>query len=84
MEPALYEVLVSPGLRLRRESQTSLPVRTRAFEAGFEQQFFAGRWALNATYFNNLFHDQIEAIPNKTGEDQFFNLGQSFAQGAER
>jgi vitamin B12 transporter len=82
MEPALYETFgyeaygyaSNPGL---------LPERTRAFEAGFEQKLFAGRWALNATYFNNLFHDQIDAIPNPSGQYQFFNLGQSFAQGAE-
>jgi iron complex outermembrane receptor protein/vitamin B12 transporter len=38
---------------------------------------------VNATYFNNLFHDQIEAEPNPTGVYQFFNLEQSFAHGAE-
>jgi vitamin B12 transporter len=82
MEPALYETFgyeaygyaANPGL---------LPERTRAFEAAFEQKLFAGRWALNGTYFNNLFHDQIEAIPNHSGVYQFFNLDQSFAQGAE-
>jgi len=82
MEPALYQIFgqaayggaPNPGL---------LPVRTRAFEAGFEQKLFAGRWALNGTYFHNLFHDQIEATPLPTGEYQYFNLGQSFAQGAE-
>ena len=82
MEPALYETFgdaaygyaPNPGL---------LPERTRAFEAGFEQKLYAGRWALNATYFNNLFHDQIEAQPTPTGEYEFFNLEQSFAQGAE-
>ena len=31
-----------------------LPVRTRAFEAGFQQSLLAGRWALNATYFNKM------------------------------
>ncbi len=82
MEPALYQIFgqvayggaPNPGL---------LPVRTRAFEAGFEQKLFAGRWAVNGTYFHNLFHDQIEATPLPTGEYQYFNLGQSFAQGAE-
>ena len=63
MEPALYQTFASlpfyvanPGL---------LPERTRAFEAGFQQNLFAGRWALNATYFNNLFHDQIEYGTNQ-------------------
>jgi outer membrane cobalamin receptor len=81
MEPALYQTFASlpyyalnPGL---------LPERTRAFEAGVQQNLFAGRWALNATYFNNLFHDQIEYGTNQAGLGKFFNLQQSFAQGAE-
>jgi vitamin B12 transporter len=89
MEPALYETFASlpyyapnPGL---------LPVRTRAFEAGLQQAFLRGRWSLNATYFNNLFHDQIEYglntepyAGNPPGTlGQFFNVQQSFAQGAE-
>jgi len=82
MEPALYETFGESAYGYA-PNHGLLPERTRAFEAGFEQKLFAGRWALNATYFNNLFHDQIEAIPTPTGEYQFFNLEQSFAQGAE-
>ncbi|MGB7642670.1 MAG: TonB-dependent receptor [Terriglobales bacterium] len=82
MEPALYQVFGEAGYGYA-PNPALLPERTRAFEAGFEQKFLANRWALNATYFNNLFHDQIEAIPNTTGEYQFFNLEQSFAHGAE-
>ena len=89
MEPALYETFAhlpyyvpNPGL---------LPERTRAFEAGFQQKLFAGRWALDATYFNNLFHDQIEAAPNQEPYEgyppdtlyQFFNVQKSLAHGAE-
>ena len=82
MEPALYQIFGQAAYG-GSPNHGLLPVRTRAFEAGFEQKLFAGRWALNATYFNNLFHDQIEAIPNHSGEYQFFNLEQSFAHGAE-
>jgi len=82
MEPALYETFGEAGYGYA-PNRGLLPERTRAFEAGFEQKLLAGRWAVNATYFNNLFHDQIEATPNPTGEYQFFNLEQSFAQGAE-
>ncbi len=82
MEPALYETFGDVGYYYA-PNHGLLPERTRAFEAGFDQKFFAGRWALDATYFNNLFHDQIEAIPTPSGEYQFFNLGQSFAHGAE-
>jgi|HubBroStandDraft_1064217.scaffolds.fasta_scaffold00189_29 vitamin B12 transporter len=82
MEPALYETLGYAAYGYA-PNRSLLPERTRAFEAGFEQKLLAGRWALNATYFNNLFHDQIEAIPTPSGEYEFFNLEQSFAQGAE-
>jgi len=82
MEPALYQVFGEAGFGYAA-NPSLLPERTRAFEAGIEQKFFTGHWAFNATYFNNLFHDQIEAIPNPTGEYQFFNLEQSFAHGAE-
>jgi vitamin B12 transporter len=82
MEPALYQVFGEPGFGYA-PNLGLLPERTRAFEAGVQQNFLANRWTLNATYFNNLFHDQIEAIPNQDGEYQFFNLDQSFAHGAE-
>ena len=82
MTPALYEVFGEAGYGYA-PNKNLLPERTRAFEAGFEQKFLAGRWVLTGTYFNNLFRDQIEAIPNQTGEYQFFNLNQSFAHGAE-
>jgi outer membrane receptor protein involved in Fe transport len=50
-----------------------------------------GRWVVNTTYFNNLFHDQIEAAPNQQEYQgnppgtlfQFFNVQKSLAEGAE-
>jgi vitamin B12 transporter len=82
MEPALYETFGDAGYYYA-PNHGLLPERTRAFEAGFDQKFLEGRWALDATYFDNLFHDQIEAIPTPSGEYEFFNLEQSFAHGAE-
>ncbi|MGA2347042.1 MAG: TonB-dependent receptor [Candidatus Sulfotelmatobacter sp.] len=82
MVPALYETFGELAYGYA-PNHGLLPVRTRAFEAGFEQAFMGGRWAFNATYFNNLFHDEIEAQPTPTGVYQFFNLEESFAQGAE-
>jgi outer membrane cobalamin receptor len=82
MEPALYQTFGEIAYDYT-SNRGLLPERTRAFEAGFEQKLFAGRWALNAIYFSNLFHDQIEAVPTSSGAYQFFNLEQSFAQGAE-
>lgn len=82
MAPALYEVFGESGYGYAANPNL-LPERTRAFEAGIEQRLFAGRWTAKATYFNNLFHSQIEASPLPTGEYEFFNLGRSFAHGAE-
>jgi outer membrane cobalamin receptor len=90
MEPDFTETFV--GLPYYVPNRGLLPERTRAFEAGFQQSLLAGRWALNATYFNNLFHDQIEYGTNTVtymGQyppgtlGQFFNVQESFAQGAE-
>ncbi|MFZ0563223.1 MAG: TonB-dependent receptor [Terriglobales bacterium] len=81
MEPALYQAFAAPPYYVANPGL--LPERTRAFEAGFEQKFFSGRWALDATYFNNLFHNQIEAASNQAGLFQFFNVQRSLAQGAE-
>jgi len=89
MEPALYQTFAN--LPYYVANRGLLPERTRAFEAGFQQNLFAGRWALNATYFNNLFHDQIEYGTNQAVYDgyppgslgQFFNVQESLAHGAE-
>jgi len=67
----------NPGLK---------PERVRAFEAGFQQDFFNRKYEFTATYFNNLFHDQINYVvmnipPNFPGE--YVNVNQAFAQGAE-
>jgi outer membrane cobalamin receptor len=89
MEPDFTETFV--GLPYYVPNKGLLPERTRAFEAGFLQTLLGGRWSLNATYFNNLFHDQIEYGTNTATYagnppgtlGQFFNVEQSFAQGAE-
>jgi vitamin B12 transporter len=61
------------------------PERVRAFEAGIQQDLVHGKYALNATYFNNLFRNQINYIEidlvNFIG--QYQNINQAFAQGAE-
>jgi len=67
----------NPGLK---------PERVRAFEAGFQQDFLNNKYEFSGTYFNNLFHDQINYVttnnpPNYPGE--YVNVNQAFAQGAE-
>ncbi|HEY6339022.1 MAG TPA: TonB-dependent receptor [Candidatus Sulfotelmatobacter sp.] len=67
----------NPGLK---------PERVRAFEAGFQQGLFHDKYEVSGTYFNNLFHDQINYVsmnlpPNFPGS--YVNVNQAFAQGAE-
>ena len=57
----------------------------RAFEAGFEQSFLAGRYSFSALYFNNLFRNQIDfaILDPATLTGQYGNIDKSFAHGAE-
>jgi len=62
------------------------PERVRAFEAGFEQGLLKNQFELSATYFNNLFHDQINYVFSNTPPyfpGEYVNVNQAFAQGAE-
>jgi len=61
------------------------PEENRAFEAGFEQSFFGGKYQLSGVYFNNLFRNQIDfAIINpNTFAGQYQNIDESMAHGAE-
>lgn len=67
----------NPGLK---------PERVRSFEAGFAQNFFNNKYEFTATYFNNLFHDQINYLISDTPPDfpgQYVNINEAFAQGME-
>jgi vitamin B12 transporter len=81
-EPRLEESFASgpftvPNPNLRPETN-------RAFEAGFQQGLFGGRYALTATYYNNLFRDQIEfASSPTTFIGQYVNVNEAFAHGVE-
>ena len=57
----------------------------RAFEAGGEQGFLAGRYSLSAIYFNNLFRNQIDfaIVDPNTFTGQYQNINKSMAHGAE-
>ena len=82
-EPTLDETFAGrpfsvPNLNLK-------PERNRSFETGFQQSLFGGRYALIASYFNNLFLDRIDYGPDPKNltVGQFVNVDKSFAQGAE-
>jgi outer membrane cobalamin receptor len=66
----------NPGLK---------PEHTRAFESGILQDLLHGKYVFTATYFNNLFHDQINYVTvdpvNFVG--QYANVNQALAHGAE-
>ncbi len=60
------------------------PERADSIEAGFLQNFFAGRVTLGATYFHNIFNDQIQfKFDNTTFESQYININKALAHGAE-
>jgi outer membrane cobalamin receptor len=81
-EPRFEESLAGPpnsipNLNLKAEEN-------RAFEAGFDQSLLAGRFALSAIYYNNLFRDQIDyACCDDQFHGQYVNINRSKAHGAE-
>jgi vitamin B12 transporter len=82
-EPRLEETFAGPPFS---DPNTGLkPERVRAFEAGIQQNFLNNKYVLNATYFNNLFHDQINYVTvdpiNFIG--QYVNVNEAIAHGAE-
>ncbi len=67
-------------------SNTALkPERSRAFEAGLLQDLFHGKAVFIATYFNNLFHDQINYVEVDPARfvGEYVNVNKSLAHGAE-
>ncbi len=82
-EPRLEETFAGPPYSVPNPGLR--PERVRAFEAGMQQNFQREKYVFNATYFNNLFHDQInyETVNPTTFVGEYFNVNQAFAQGAE-
>ena len=82
-EPRLEETFAGPPYSLANPGLK--PERVRAFEAGIAQDFYKGRYTLNATYINNLFRDQInyEEIDLVNFIGEYLNVNKAFAQGAE-
>ena len=82
-EPRLEETFAGPPYS--QPNPGLLPERSRSFEAGFEQDFMHGKYAFSGTYFNNLFHDQINyvTVNPATFVGEYVNVNKAFAQGAE-
>ncbi len=81
-EPRLEETFATgpfeiPNPNLRSE-------QNRAFDAGIEQKLLGGKYIVSATYFHNLFRDQIEFATNPvTFVGQYTNVNKALAHGAE-
>ena len=83
-EPTFEESFGITGLFPSDPNPNLKAEENRSYEAGFEQAFFAGRYALSALYYNNQFRNQIEFTTNPVDFNGFYiNLNRSFAQGAE-
>jgi vitamin B12 transporter len=81
-EPLLEESFASGPFTIPNPNLK--PETNRSFEAGIQQGLFGGRYALTATYYNNLFRDQIEfASSPTTFVGQYENVNESLAHGAE-
>lgn len=81
-EPGLDQTFAGPPFFVANPALK--PERSREYEAGFQQNFFGSHYVLNATYFNNLFYDQIEfASDPVTFVGQYFNVNKALAHGAE-
>ena len=83
-EPRFEEQIVSdPPLVLSNPHLK--PEENRAFEAGFEQGLFDGKYQLSGVYFNNLFRNQIDfaIVDPMTFAGQYQNIDESMAHGAE-
>ncbi len=82
-EPTLVESFSqSPYFRGNPDLQ---PEKARSFDAGIEQNLAAGRVTLAATYFHNLFFNQIgyAVTDYQTFEGTFLNIGKTRGRGLE-
>jgi len=82
-EPRLEETFAGPPYT--QPNLALKPEHVRAFEAGLQQLFLSGKYEFNATYFNNLFRDQINYVTVNpvTFVGEYVNVNQAFAHGAE-
>ncbi len=70
-----YGLIANPALK---------PEENRSLEAGLQQSFLGGKYWLGATYFNNLFTNQIEfSFDAVRFVSQYVNLNRALAHGAE-
>jgi outer membrane cobalamin receptor len=59
------------------------PERSRALELGLEQRLAGDRLKLEATWFDNRFHNIIGLQPTGGSNSEYFNIGLTRGRGAE-
>ncbi len=60
------------------------PEENRSFDAGIEQKLGGGKYVLSATYYHNIFRNQVEfASSPVTFVGQYVNVNKTLAHGAE-
>jgi outer membrane receptor protein involved in Fe transport len=84
-EPRFEEIFGISGTFPSNPNPHLQPERNRSLEAGVQQSLFGGKSSVSATYFNNLFRDQIafQNGPPPLFIGQYFNIDRSLAHGAE-
>lgn len=83
-EPRFEETLGISGTFPSNPNPNLQPERNRSLEAGVQQSLWGGKSWLAATYFNNLFRNQIAFQTDPvTFAGQYFNIDRSLAHGAE-
>lgn len=84
-EPRFEETFGISGTFPSNPNPNLKPEQDRALEAGMQQSLWGGKSSLAATYFNNLFSNQIafQNGPPPLFIGQYFNINRSLAHGAE-
>ncbi len=83
-EPRFEESFGISGVFPSDPNPNLKPEENRAFETGFEQSLFGGKYEFSALYFNNHFRNQIEFTTNPADfNGQYVNVNRSLAHGAE-
>ncbi len=83
-EPRFEESFGISGIFPTKPNPNLKPEENRAWDAGFDQLFAGGRYAVSATYFRNDFREQIEFSSDPlTFEGLYVNVNRSLARGAE-
>jgi vitamin B12 transporter len=83
-EPRFEESFGISGIFPTRPNPNLKAEANRSWDAGIDQQFANGRYALSANYFRNKFRDQIEFSTDPiTFQGLYVNVNRSLAHGAE-